>query len=46
MDEYMHSNLFSVLLGIKSILVETPDIKILVEDCSYDCDEKEKIQVH
>ena len=46
MDEYLISNLFAVLLGIKTILFDTPEVKILVEDCSYDCDGKEKVQVH
>ena len=46
MDEYLHSKLFAVLLGIKTILVETPEIKILSEDCSYYCDDKETVQVH
>ena len=32
MDEYMNSKLFAALLGIKTILVEKPEIKILVED--------------
>lgn len=31
MDEYINSTLFSALLGIKTILVEKPEIKILVE---------------
>lgn len=46
MDEYLISNLFAVLLGIQTILLETPEVKILVEDCSYDCDGKEKLLVH
>ena len=32
MDEYMNSKLFAALLGIKTILVEKPEIKILIED--------------
>lgn len=31
-ESYMNSKLFAVLLGLKSILVEMPEIKILVED--------------
>ncbi len=46
MDEYLISNLFAVLLGIKTILFDSPEVKILVEDYSYDCDGKEKVQVH
>lgn len=46
MDDYLSSKLFAVLLGIKTILVETPEIKILVEDCSYNCDGKDDVQVH
>ena len=46
MDDYLSSNLFAVLLGIKTILVETPEVKILVEDCTYNCDDKDEAKVH
>jgi len=45
LNEYLHSKLFAVLLGIKTILVDRPEIKILSEKCCYNCEEKEKIQV-
>ena len=44
MDEYMTSQLYAALLGITSILVEKPDIKILVEDGSRNDGAKENGQ--
>lgn len=46
LDEYLGSRLFVVLLGIKTLLVEMPEIKLLVEDCIYNCDGKKGNQVH
>lgn len=47
LDLYLGSRLFAVLLGIKSLLVEKPEIKILVEDCSYSTGAgRENVQVH
>jgi quinol monooxygenase YgiN len=46
LNEYLTSNLFAVLLGIKNILVESPKVKIMVEDCSYDCDDIENLQIN
>jgi len=39
MDEYMNSQLFAALLGIQTILVEKPEINILVEDDFHNNDE-------
>lgn len=39
MNEYLHSKLFAVLLGIKAILVEMPEVKILSESSTYSCEE-------
>ncbi|MBU0943669.1 MAG: antibiotic biosynthesis monooxygenase [Proteobacteria bacterium] len=46
MDEYLHSKLYAVLLGVKTILVEAPEVTILVKDSSYSCGDKETGQVH
>lgn len=46
MEEYLHSKLYAVLLGAKTILLEGPEVKILVEDCSYKCENEEIGQVH
>ena len=32
LDKYLKSDLFSILLGIKTILVDAPEVKILVEE--------------
>lgn len=45
MDEYLHSNLFAVLLGAKTILSEMPEIKILHEDGSCRCDSEEDTRI-
>lgn len=37
MDEHLHSSLFAVLLGTRTILSALPEIKILSEDPSYSC---------
>lgn len=39
MNNYLNSKLFAALLGIKPILVEKPEIKILVEDNFRNTDE-------
>jgi len=46
LDEHLTSNLFAVLLGINAILTEAPEVKILVEDCSYNCDGKGSVRFH
>ena len=39
LNEYLSSKLFAVLLGIRTILTDTPEVRVLVEDCTYNCDE-------
>ena len=46
MEEYLRSRLHAVLLGVKTILVEAPEVQILVENCSCNCNDKETVQVH
>ena len=46
MEEYLHSKLYAVLLGVETLLVESPEVKILVEDGSYNCDDRECVKVH
>ncbi|GAB4336242.1 MAG: hypothetical protein Kow0089_06360 [Desulfobulbaceae bacterium] len=46
LDAYLQSRLFSALLGIRSILAETPEIRILVEECAYNCDDESTVQIH
>lgn len=40
MEEYMSSKLFAALLGIKTILVEKPDVKIMFEESSQNNEKK------
>lgn len=45
LDEYLQSKLFFALLGIKTILIETPEIRIMTEEFTYKCKETEGVQV-
>jgi quinol monooxygenase YgiN len=45
MDDFMKSHLFAALLGIQTILVEKPEINILVEDKFHNNDEIENVRV-
>ncbi len=45
MDAYLHSNLFAVLLGVETILSEKPEIKILHEDGSCRCGNKQNARI-
>ena len=45
MDDFMKSQLFAALLGIQTILVEKPEINILVEDNFHNNDEIENVRV-
>ncbi len=44
LDEYMNSQLYAALLGISTILVEKPEVQILVEDGSRNDGAKENGQ--
>jgi len=46
LDDYLQSKLFAVLLGIKTILVESPEIKFMVESRSASCNERESVQLN
>lgn len=45
LDDYLESKLFAALMGIRNILQETPEIKILIKDCTYDCEDSDNVQI-
>ena len=46
LDRYLQSKIFAALLGIRSILVRAPEVKVLIEEYKYSYEDNERVPVH